>query len=149
MFLSSATHTIDTKGRTSVPSPFRDFVGEDAAIYVWPSVHGPFLEGGGKPLMETLQREILDRVSAGTLSPDAAEAQQMVLLGEARRLSYDQTGRIVQPEAFSQHAGLSDAATIFGQGNRFEIWEPGTHATRMDAMRDRAKAAPRLFGVVR
>lgn len=149
MFLSSATHTIDAKGRTSVPSPFRETVGEDAAIYVWPSVHGPFLEGGGKALMESLQREIFDRVAAGTMTPETAEAQQMVVLGEAQRLSYDATGRIVLPKALRDHAALTKTVTFVGLGNRFEIWEPEAQEARMAAMRERAKAAPRMLGVVR
>ncbi|MEM7729359.1 MAG: division/cell wall cluster transcriptional repressor MraZ [Pseudomonadota bacterium] len=149
MFLSTSTHSIDAKGRTSVPSAFRDTLGEDAAVYVWPSVRGAFLEGGGQALMNSIQREIFDRVSDGSLSPEEAEAQQVMLLGEARRLGYDKTGRVVLPEALREHAGLSDAATFVGLGNRFQIWEPGAHEDRKAAMRDTVKSAPLVMGVVR
>ena len=83
------------------------------------SARGPFLEGGGKALMESIQREIFDRVADGSLSPEDAEAQQMMLLGEAQRLAYDKTGRIVLPELFRTHADLSSSATFVGLGNRF------------------------------
>jgi MraZ protein len=149
MFLSTSTHTIDAKGRTSVPSGFRDTIGDDAAIYVWPSVRGDFLEGGGKPLMDALQREIFDRVADGSLSPEEAEAQQVMLLGEARRLVYDKTGRIVLPETLRDHAGLSDAATFVGLGNRFHIWEPAAHEARKAEMRARVKSSPLIMGNVR
>ncbi len=149
MFLSTSTNTIDTKGRISVPSPFRDALGGDAAIYVWPSVRGDFLEGGGKALMKALQREIFDRVADGSLAPEVAEAQQVMLLGEARRLGYDKTGRIVLPEIFRDYANLSYAATFVGLGNRFQIWEPKAHETRKVAMRESVKAAPLVMGVVR
>lgn len=149
MFLSTSTNTIDAKGRTSVPAAFRDHVGDDAAIFVWPSVRGSFLDGGGKVLMESIQREIFDRVSDGTLSPGDAEAQQTLLLGGARRLSYDATGRIVLPEAFRDHAGLTDAATFVGLGNRFQIWNPSAHEVRKAAMRDRVKSTPLILGNVR
>ncbi len=147
MFLGSTTNTIDAKGRVSVPAPFRDVV-SDEAIYVWPSVHGGFLEGGGKALMEALQREIFDRVAEGSLSPEAAEAQQMALLGGARRLPYDKTGRMVLPEEFRNHADLGINATFVGLGNRFEIWEPGAHEDRMRAAREVSKTT-RLLGAPR
>ena len=147
MFLGSSTNTIDAKGRVSVPAPFRDVVDEDA-VYVWPSVHGGFLEGGDKALMAALQREIFERVAEGSLSPEAAEAQQMALLGGARRLSYDKTGRMSLPEDFRNHADLGINATFVGLGNRFEIWEPGAHDDRMKAARDAAKTT-RLLGAPR
>ena len=147
MFLSTAINAIDAKGRTSVPGAFRDVVEEDA-IYVWPSVHGDFLEGGDRKLMDALQTEIFDRVADGTLSVEAAQAQQMVLLGGAKRLGYDKTGRIVLPQAFRDHADLGNAACFVGLGNRFEIWEPGAHEQRMQTVRERAKGT-RLLGNAR
>ena len=147
MFLGSTTSTIDAKGRTSVPAPFRSVVDEDA-VYVWPSVHGGFLEGGGRALMEQMQREIFERVAEGSLSPEAAEAQQMAVLGAARRLSFDKTGRTVLPEEFRNHADLGINATFVGLGNRFEIWEPGAHEDRMRAAREKAKTT-RLLGAPR
>lgn len=154
MFLSTSTNSIDAKGRTSVPSTFRDTLaeqqgGENMAVYIWPSVRGPYLEGGGQALMEAMQREIFDRVSDGSLSPDVAEAQQVMLLGEARRLAYDKTGRMVLPEAFRDHANLSEAATFVGLGNRFQIWQPKAHEDRKAAMRDSVLGSPLVMGIVR
>ncbi|WP_298918562.1 division/cell wall cluster transcriptional repressor MraZ [uncultured Algimonas sp.] len=149
MFLSTSTHAIDAKGRTSVPSGFRDAIGDDAAVFIWPSVRGSFLEGGGKALMDSIQREIFDRVMDGSLSPEEAEAQQVMLLGEARRLGYDKTGRVVLPETLRDHAGLTTAATFVGLGNRFQVWEPDAHEIRKAAMRERVKGAPLVMGVVR
>ena len=147
MFLGSSTNTIDAKGRVSVPAPFRDVVDEDA-VYVWPSVHGGFLEGGGKALMQAIQSEIFERVAEGSLSPEAAEAQQMAVLGAARRLPYDKTGRMVLPEDMRNHADLGINATFVGLGNRFEIWEPGAHDDRMAQARKAAKTT-RLLGAPR
>lgn len=147
MFVSTATNSVDGKGRTSVPATFRERLPDDA-VYVWPSVHGAFLEGGGEALIEALLNEIFDGLADGTMDPADAEAQQMVLLGESRRLSYDKTGRMVLPDDFRAHACITDAASFVGLGNRFEIWNPDAHAERMVAMRERAKAK-RLLGVSR
>lgn len=149
MFLSTSTNTIDAKGRTSVPAPFRETLCEDGAVYVWPSVRDACLEGGGQALMLAIQREIFDRVADGSLQPDEAEAQQVMLLGEARRLSYDKTGRIVLPESFREHAGLSDAASFVGLGNRFQIWNPDAHDARKAQMKAKVQAAPLVMGVSR
>lgn len=149
MFVSTSTNSIDAKGRTSVPATFREALGDDEAVFVWPSVHGPFLEGGGQSLMVAIQREIFDRVADGSLQPEDAEAQQVMLLGEARRLSYDKTGRIVLPEAFRDHAGLLTSATFVGLGNRFQVWEPAAHEARKAAMAQRVKSVPLVMGVTR
>jgi MraZ protein len=147
MFLSSSTNTIDAKGRTSVPAGFRETLGDEQAIYVWPSVHGAYLEGGGTKLMEALQREILTKVADGSLSPLEAEAQQMSLLGRARKLGYDKTGRIVLPTDFREHANLEASATFVGLGNRFHIWQPEAHKARMDAANERARESGPLLGI--
>ncbi|MGB6229358.1 MAG: division/cell wall cluster transcriptional repressor MraZ [Litorimonas sp.] len=147
MFLSSSTNTIDAKGRTSVPATFREALGDEQAVYVWPSVHGPYLEGGGTALMEGLQREIMTRVADGSLSPVDAEAQQMVLLGSARKLGYDKTGRIVLPEDFRAHADLDGSATFVGLGNRFHVWKPEAHEARMQAASEKARATGPMLGV--
>ena len=99
--------------------------------------------------MESIQREIFDRVADGSLSPEDAEAQQVMLLGEAQRLAYDKTGRIVLPESLRAHAGLSASATFVGLGNRFQIWEPDAHEARKAAMEDRVKSSPLVMGIVR
>lgn len=99
--------------------------------------------------MESIQREVFDRVMDGSLSPEQAEAQQVMLLGEARRLGYDKTGRIVLPDVFREHAGLTDAATFVGLGNRFQIWEPAAHEVRKTAMRAQVKNTPLVMGVIR
>lgn len=99
--------------------------------------------------MESIQREIFDRVMDGSLLPEEAEAQQVMLLGEARRLGYDKTGRIVLPEAFRDHAGLSNAATFVGLGNRFQIWQPAAHDARKATMSERVKNTPLVMGIVR
>lgn len=147
MFVSTVTNTVDGKGRTSVPAAFREHLSEDA-VYIWPSVHGPFLEGGGLELIEALQREIFDRVADGSLSPLDAQAQQTVLLGDARRLAYDKTGRLVLPDDFRDHANIDASVSFVGLGNRFEVWEPEANAARMEALRDRAKTS-RMLGIVR
>ncbi|GLQ20059.1 division/cell wall cluster transcriptional repressor MraZ [Algimonas porphyrae] len=146
MFLSSSTNAIDAKGRTSVPAGFREALGHEQSIYIWPSVHGDFLEGGGTAYMESLQREIFARVADGSLSPVNAEAQQMVLLGKARKLGYDKTGRIVLPQDFRDHAHLDGSATFVGLGNRFQVWNPDAHEARMMAASEKARATGPMLG---
>ena len=99
--------------------------------------------------MDAIQREIFDRVADGSLTPEDAEAQQVMLLGSAQRLGYDKTGRIVLPDSLRAHAGLTSSATFVGLGNRFQIWSPETHEARKAAMESRVKASPLVMGIVR
>lgn len=147
MFVSTVTNTVDGKGRTSVPAAFRERLSEDA-VYVWPSVHGEFLEGGDLALVDALQAEILDRVADGSFSNLEAQAHQAHLLGKMRRLSYDKTGRMVLPDDLRSHAGIADAVSFVGLGNRFEMWEPAANDARMEDLLAPAKST-RLLGVRR
>jgi len=140
MFLSTATNTLDAKGRISVPAGFRAQVGNEV-IFVWPSFDGPFLEGGGSQLLETYSRLI------GDMDPydDVRIAFEHTIFGSSKTLSLDASGRVVLPKDLSAHAGLTDSATFIGLGERFQIWEPEAYKNRAQIMRDLAKESRHLM----
>lgn len=45
------------------------------------------------------------------------------MIGHAADLELDNSGRILLPPALREYAGLSRAAMLVGQGNRFELWD--------------------------
>ncbi len=128
MFLSSATHNLDAKGRVSVPSEFRTEIAGSAfdGIIVWPSFDGDYLEGGGVSLLEEYQRSLdrLDYYDEGRL------ALQQAIFGESRRLAFDGGGRVTLPKDLAEYAGLNGKVHFVGLGRRFEIWSPDAYAAR-------------------
>ena len=57
-----------------------------------------------------------------TLNPLARRLQRL-MIGHATDLDLDGSGRILIPPSLREYAGLSRAAMLIGQGNRFELWD--------------------------
>jgi len=137
MFLSSATNTLDAKGRVSVPADFRVVVAQSAfdGIIVWPSFDGAYLEGGGIALLQDYQRslEALDYYDEGRV------ALQRAIFAESRRLPFDSGGRVSLPKDLHEYAGLNGKVTFVGLGRRFEIWSPSAYAQRTENVRKLAR----------
>ncbi|MEE9346752.1 MAG: division/cell wall cluster transcriptional repressor MraZ [Robiginitomaculum sp.] len=133
MFLSTATNTLDAKGRISVPADFRAVVGDGSfdGIVIWPSFDGAYLEGGGMKLMRAYQALI----EAMDPYDEARIAFERTIFAGSRRLSFDGTGRITLPKEFAQYANLNGSATFIGLGSRFEIWNPDDHKSQAAAAR--------------
>lgn len=137
MFLSSATNSLDAKGRISVPAEFRAAVGDGNfdGIIVWPSFDGAYLEGGGISLLEDYQT-LLENMDP---YDDARIAFERAIFAACKRLSFDANGRVSLPSDFAQYANLVDQATFIGLGRRFEIWNPDTYKNQSANARKTAR----------
>jgi MraZ protein len=82
--------------------------------------------------------------------PDLAEAATLAILGGSRKLSIDSAGRIVLPESFVAHAGLSDRVAFQGLGPYFRLTSPETAQSLAITARERTKAIKsRVFALAR
>ncbi len=128
MFLSRVTNALDAKGRVSVPADFRAVIanandkelGSFDGIIVWPSLGGPWLEGGGMALMREYQ-DLLDNMDP---YDDDRIVFERTIFGESRRLAFDANGRVSLPKDLADHAGLDKQVSFVGLGRRFEILNP-------------------------
>lgn len=143
MFISTATNTLDAKGRVSVPADFRAEVtgGIFDGIVIWPGVDGPYLEGGGVALLKSYGAMI----DAMDPFDDVRLAFEHTLFGAAKKLSFDATGRVTLPKELSDHAGLSANATFIGLGTRFQIWDKSVYATHLQKAQKLAKESRHLM----
>jgi MraZ protein len=115
MFLGQFTHSIDTKGRLTIPVKFR------AAI-----ASGAFVTQGFDPNLLVYTGESFSRLAqrANTLSatdPDARAVRRLIF-GGATEVSLDSAGRILIPDFLRKYATLEGETTIVGAGEYFEIW---------------------------
>jgi MraZ protein len=116
MFLGEYQHTLDAKGRISLPSKFRAQMtgklvvvkGFENCLYVYPAEAYETFVGGllGREDFDPRIRQLRRRFTAG-----AVEAE------------LDSAGRISLPPKLREHAGLSKDVAITGNGNRLEIWD--------------------------
>lgn len=149
MFISSVINTLDAKGRVSVPAEFRANVATSAfdGVILYPSQHGPFLDGGGMALFETYQRS-LDQMEP--FDPGRLAIEHMIF-GQSRSLSFDSGGRVTLPKNLAEHAELNGKVLFVGLGNHFQMWSPDSHSAHIEqtlelavANQGRLKSVPAL-----
>ena len=143
-FVSTVTNKIDGKGRVSVPAPFRQALAVQGAnhFYCFPSFNQPALEAYGPALMEKIDQRI------GELDPFSEEYDTLVrcILGGSLELSFDGEGRIKLPQAFMDHAGISDRIAFVGMGLKFQLWDPATFEPHKTSDTERAKQGHGVLG---
>ncbi|MEO1198950.1 MAG: division/cell wall cluster transcriptional repressor MraZ [Pseudomonadota bacterium] len=143
-FVSSFRNRIDSKGRVSVPAPFRAILARDGTegVYVYPALGVEALDGGGNRLMDEINR-LLD-----ALPPYSEERDQLstALLGDCEQLKLDGEGRIVLSDTLKAHAGIGGDLVFVGVGHKFQIWEPERFAAHQAEARDKARELRRLLG---
>ena len=122
LFLSSYENRLDSKGRISVPAPFRASLSAErfAGVVLYRSFTNNCIEGLSMSRMEQLA-SATDKMGVfdGTLDDLSA-----MLFADARPLAFDVTGRIVIPNDLLAHAGITDRAIFVGRGLSFQIWNP-------------------------
>lgn len=115
MFVGEYNHSIDNKGRVTVPSKFREALGErftvtkglDGCLWVYPQKEWEkFSEKlAGLPIAKKDARNFARFFLAG-----ACEAEP------------DKMGRILIPQVLRDYAHLESDAVVIGAGARAEIW---------------------------
>jgi len=139
LFVANYTCRLDSKGRVSIPAPFRAVLARDgfAGLYCNPSLDRPAIDAGGHGLLAEINGLI------GHYAPYSAEREELLvaLYGRSETLKVDGEGRIVLSDMLKTHAAIGDAATFVGLGQRFQIWEP----ERFRAQLDKATTAVRTL----
>ncbi len=116
MFLGDFQHTLDAKGRVSLPAKFRNQLsgpivvakGLEDCLYVYPAqAYGEFLRG---------------LVERNDFDPEARRVRRFFTTG-ATETELDGAGRVMLPPVLREHAGLTKDISITGNGDRIEIWD--------------------------
>ncbi len=123
MFLSSYESGVDAKKRVSIPASFRKVLSGADAVFLWPSLDKPCIEGAGQALMNAFE----DSMGDIDLMDRRRFALASYIMGEARQARFDEGGRIVLDAELLSTAGISDKARFVGLGDRFQIWEPAAY----------------------
>ncbi|MFM1814775.1 MAG: Protein MraZ [Pseudomonadota bacterium] len=122
-FVSTYTNKIDSKGRVSVPSAFREVLareGSGGSFYCYPALDVSALDAGG----ERLARKMDDFVSRFPDYSEQRDAYSHALYSDACELAIDGDGRIVLPPALRDKIGVTTQVAFVGLGDKFQIWQP-------------------------
>ncbi len=116
MFIGEYQHNLDTKGRITMPSKFREELGNtfyitkgmDGCLFVFP---------------EAEWIEMDKKINALRLSRKDARGIARLFYAGAIDVSLDKMGRVLLPGNLRQYASLEKEAIIIGVSSRVEIWD--------------------------
>src|SRR5512142_3110141 len=117
MFFGSHHHTIDEKGRLTLPAKWRSELaggvvvtrGLDECLFIFP-----------KAKFEAIAAEIDEQ---GIALADA-RAWARYFLGMAADAETDKQGRVLLPQNLRDFAGLDGEVIVIGVVSRVEVWQP-------------------------
>lgn len=116
MFLGEYQHTLDAKGRVSLPRKFRDATGSrlvvskglDDCLYVYTS------EG---------YREFIERVFETSAFDRSGRAIRRHFTAGSDEVEVDSAGRIGLKTVLREYAGIEKDVIVAGIGDHIEIWD--------------------------
>jgi MraZ protein len=134
MFRGSFEHNVDSKGRVSVPSKFRDIIAEryegklvlsidlDRCVTVYPLEEWERVEEKIRSVPQ-MQKEVKDYMR--------------FVFSAATECELDRQGRILIPPALRERAGISKSVVVVGIINKIEVWDRATWDARRSQNSDK------------
>lgn len=115
MFMGEYNHTVDAKGRLTVPSKFRELLGDefvvtkglDGCLFVYSSEEWRSFEEKFKEVSQ--------------FSKEARKFARFFFAG-ATVCEVDKQGRVLLPAALREFAGIEKEAVMAGVLNHIEVW---------------------------
>lgn len=118
MFRGRFEHSLDVKGRLSVPSKFREVLAAkyddrlvvtnfDNCLWVYPAAEWIKVE---------------EKVAALPQFKDEVKALQRVFISAATECAIDRSGRILIPPTLREYAAIDREVVLVGMINRIEVW---------------------------
>jgi transcriptional regulator MraZ len=133
MFLGEYEHTLDEKGRLTLPARFRDSFpdgivltrGMDGCVFAYPAADWHRLVASRLATLDPLSRD--DRMIQRHFFSGAAEA------------AADKQGRVTIPAALAKHARLDRDVVVAGIHDHLEIWDRSAWETELKDVEGRAE----------
>jgi MraZ protein len=140
MFLGQYNHTLDDKGRITIPSRFRDELrgeivltrGLDRCLVLYPMA---------------VWEELAQKVNALPITDPRGRALRRVFFADAANMVPDRQGRILVPDRLRDYAGLdlNNEAVVVGLDRFLELWEPQRWNEENTRQMDILKETPALW----
>ncbi|NLV73224.1 MAG: division/cell wall cluster transcriptional repressor MraZ [Chloroflexi bacterium] len=119
MFHGTFQHTLDAKGRLTIPVQFRDEFADGLILTIGLK---DCLLAYPVAAFEALNAKLRTLPSAD----DSVESYRLLLVGLARRCNLDGMGRILIPADLREMIKLGQEADVIGQDEVLEIWPAKT-----------------------
>lgn len=129
MFLGQYEHSIDEKGRMTIPFRYRELLAEGAYI----------TRGFDQNLMVLTAasfQKMSAKVSQQSITDPNARALKRLIFAHADAVDVDKVGRILIPQYLRDDAQLNGSAMVIGVSDHFEIWAPTLWAKQLELLND-------------
>jgi MraZ protein len=117
MFLGEFNHSIDDKGRLTIPAKFRDEL--ESGVVITRGLDG-CLWAYGRSEWEALAEKI---AKLPTTNPAARNFSRFVFSSAFDSIP-DRQGRILLPQNLRDYASIQNETIVIGVKNKLEIWNP-------------------------
>ncbi len=137
MFLGEYAHTIDDKGRLTVPARFRDQLAGGAVV----------TRGFDRHLiLYTIEsfEKLVQKARALTNTDPENRALNRLLFSGASEVTLDRSNRINLPAFLRDFAGLDSDVMVVGAGDYAEIWSPAGWQDQLLSVNDPVANARRF-----
>ena len=137
-FVGEFVHSVDDKGRITIPSKWRIEGGENTYLAL------PNPGGYVTVYPPKMVARLEEKVAEANMSDATAQALLMELFSKAHSFGCDKQGRINLNDKLLGHAGIRKKAVLVGNFSAFAVWGDGRYSAReqasertyFDAMRD-------------
>ncbi|GAB4439482.1 MAG: division/cell wall cluster transcriptional repressor MraZ [Anaerolineae bacterium] len=117
MFFGEYEHSIDDKGRLTIPAKFRDDLeggvvmtrGLDGCLWAFPRYEW---------------EKLAEKISTMPSTNSAARSFTRFMFSSAFDSIPDRQGRVLIPQKLRDYAGITSETAVIGVMNRVEIWNP-------------------------
>ena len=137
VFLGEYYHTLDNKGRVTVPAVFREQFAD-----------GCVLTRGWERYLIIYNKQTFMHIvrKSQELSPTVPEHRvlQRVMFASAREAQFDKLGRVNVPAFLRDYAGLDRQVALAGVGAWIEVWNVGDWELQLQNVNDSAANAERF-----
>ncbi|MEW5957234.1 MAG: division/cell wall cluster transcriptional repressor MraZ [Chloroflexota bacterium] len=117
MFFGEFEHTIDGKGRLTIPAKFRDELESGVVV-----TRG--LDGCLWAYTRSEWEQVAEKISQLPATNPNARNFARFMFSSASDSIPDRQGRVLIPQNLRDYAGINSDTTIIGVMNRIEIWSP-------------------------
>jgi MraZ protein len=140
-FYGQYRHSVDEKGRVSVPADFRPLLmGERGGCFL-----NRGFEGCIMAYPEGKWGRVLELVNARPLDDENTRWFKRAFFSGAKEVSPDQQGRILLPPFLKEYAGITRDVMIVGMSDYVEIWDADTwEASIKEHMPEYGKSAEKM-----
>ncbi|MEO2055281.1 MAG: division/cell wall cluster transcriptional repressor MraZ [Nitrospira sp.] len=122
MFLGTFHHSLDSKGRLSIPVKFREILNTESngTIIMTTDLD---LCLAAYPMNEW--QSFMEKARKLPTMDKGVKRFFRFLFSSASECFLDRQGRVLIPLNLREYAGLNGNAVVVGGGSKFEVWNPG------------------------